>query len=98
MMKKSWPLRLPEAQSPAANTIQLYQGWNLVGYNSLKSKALEDCMSSVQGKLALVWSYDPDRGWLWYVPDAPEQSTLRSMEPGKGYLIKATEDCIWDTN
>lgn len=94
IMKEPWPLVVPGVET--APGVPLYAGWNLVGYNSETPKTLEDCMFSIWGKYTLVWGYDPDQGWLRYLPNAPEASSLVYMEPGNGYWIRVTENCLWD--
>ncbi len=93
-MKEPWPLVVPGVEPDPV--VSLYAGWNLVGYNSEAPKEVEDCMFSIWGKYTLVSRHDPDQGWLRYFPDAPEQSSLLYMEPGNGYWIQATENCLWD--
>ena len=60
------------------------------------AKDMMDCLFSVQGKYASVWTYGPVQGWQWYLPDAPEAGNLHSMKPGKGYWIEVTVDCAWE--
>jgi hypothetical protein len=94
IMKEPWPLVVPgEEPGPV---IPLYAGWNLVGYNSKTPKKVEDCMFSIWGKYTLVWGHDPDQGWLRHLPNTPEADSLLYMEPGNGYWIQVTENCLWD--
>ena len=81
-------------------TILLKQGWNLVGYNSLTAKPLEDALSSIAANCVSVWTYDATDGeWRRYIQNGPEfLNNLETMEPGKGYWINAADDCGWDVN
>jgi hypothetical protein len=94
IMKEPWPLVVPGVEP--GPVIPLYAGWNLVGYNFVAPKKVENCMFSIWGKYNLVWGYEPDQGWLRYLPNTPEASSLLYMEPGNGYWIQVTENCLWD--
>ena len=81
-----------------ATAVPLRKGWNSVGYNSETSRAIEDCMYSIDGKYNSISTYDSDEKiWLRYTPDGPPSlNSLKFMEAGRGYLIDVREDCIWD--
>ena len=80
--------------SDATVSIELRQGWNLVGLNSTESLTTTSAISSISDKVISVWSYDS--GWKTYDPEYPDFSDLTSMEPGKGYWINITQACIWE--
>ncbi len=80
----------------ATTGILLRVGWNLVGYSAEEPKAIPDCMNSIAVAYSLIEQYDPVQGWLWYLPDLPEISNLKFLEPGMGLWIKANQECIWD--
>lgn len=65
------------------------QGWNSFGYTSRLELPVEEALSFIAGKYELVQFYDPASkdGWLFYDPDQPALRTLRTLKPGKGYLI-----------
>jgi hypothetical protein len=66
----------------------LKTGWNLVGYPCLMNKTRDDALSSIAGKYNMVEYYDPDKGKE--VRLGPDDF----MQPGLGYWIHATEDCV----
>ena len=50
--------------------IQLYQGWNLVGYNSLETQPLEEALFNVATYVTSVCTYDSGMAgghWLIYI-------------------------------
>ncbi len=72
---------------PEKTTIQLQQGWNLVGYPCTNPQpvetALADIIPSVEKVKNIFLSYDPS---------APEIfNTLSHMQPGEGYWIKVNQ-------
>jgi hypothetical protein len=77
-----------------SNSIELATGWNLVGYNSSTSQAVENALASIESKYISVWAY-MGNGWKVYDPANPGFSDLTIMEPGYGYWINASEGCIW---
>jgi len=88
-------------QDVTGESIQLRDGWNLGGCNSLTSQPAEDAFQSIAGNLtsAWVWICDPTYAeggyWLLYVPDSI-LSDLKTLEPGMGVWIDATGDCQWN--
>ncbi len=82
-----------------ATAILLRAGRNLVGYNSQAfSKPIAECMESIEGQYNSVWTYDSylDK-WPRYIPDGPSSmNDMEFMQSGKGYLIDAKEECLWD--
>jgi predicted outer membrane repeat protein len=80
--------------SAPSNSIELINGWNLVGYNSDTSQSVGDALESIDGYYISVWAY-MDGGWKIYDPENPGFSDLLTMEPGYGYWINAKEECIW---
>ena len=75
-------------------TISLTSGWNLVGFNSTTSQSVADALSSIAGKYQNVWTYE-ESAWKLYDPVSPGFSDLFTLEPGRGYWIKANEACTW---
>jgi hypothetical protein len=73
-------------------TISLSTGLNLI---SLPLQPLNPSISTLTEKLSpcllQVLAYTKDAQgfdtWLYYYPSLPEQNTLSTMEPGKGYWI-----------
>ncbi len=78
--------------------IQLYAGWNLVGYKSIETRDLMDAISMIYDHLNAIWTYDTkDDRWLRYDKNNPFPwlNDLQYVEPGKAYWIKVTENCEW---
>lgn len=81
--------------SPSAPShIQLYAGWNLIGYPSETKRARVDALNN------LVFGDDVDI-IQWY--DSQNQTYLNLkesdfMESGWGYFIHAKQDCSWIVN
>ena len=74
-----------------SKTINLQQGWNLIGYNSTIESAVATVLSGISGKYGIVWEFVPPSVWKSYDPQDPEYSELQSLKPGKGYWIKTTQ-------
>ena len=79
--------------------ILLQQGWNLVGYPSQCPAPVAVALATIQGKYDLVMTQEegePASLWTRYEPSAaPALNTLTEIEPGRGYWLRATEDCVW---
>jgi hypothetical protein len=53
-----------------------------------------EAVQNIADKLVRMWGFDAaTQTWKLYDPAAPEVSDLASLERGKGYWIKVTEDC-----
>jgi hypothetical protein len=96
----SWSITLPTTKSNSV--VPLRAGWNLVGYPWREARALPDALGSLSGYCEVVYGYLPQGYtgiWQRYVPGYPDvQQSLRVMEPGKGYWISVTEDCLWQVD
>lgn len=73
--------------------IQLYKGWNLVGYPSLKVRTVVDSLSSIAGKYDAAYQYNASDSLDPWKSDI--DLDLTQMGPGEGHWIHATEDCTW---
>jgi hypothetical protein len=77
---------------PLSVTIPLSTGLNLISLPlqplnpsiSALTEQLSPCLSQV---LAYTWDVEEYDTWLYYDPSLPEQSTLSTMEAGKGYWV-----------
>jgi len=87
---------------PTTTNIQLYQGWNLVGYPGLQAKAISEALSSIAGKYTLICAYDasdPTDPWKKYNTAAPPYANnLSEMRSRWGYWIQVTENCTLTIN
>ena len=72
--------------------VQLYKGWNLIGYPSTNDDVtLAEAMCGVPWDM--VQFSDQSRPYnLRYMP-----ATMR-MEPGRGYWVHVSMDCVWTVN
>lgn len=75
-------------------TVPLGAGWNLVGFNSTEPISLQDAIRSIADKLIVIWSYQ-NGSWKVFDNTEPGIGDLNTMEPGFGYWIKTTGECIW---
>ena len=81
---------------PAETTIQLCQGWNLIGYPLAQPRPVLAALSSIAGRFQRVYGWDPaDTADPWEVFDVAVPAwanDLEQMQPGRGYWIYATAD------
>lgn len=76
-------------------SIQLYSGWNLVGYPREINKTPAVAFSSLDGKYDLVLQYKKiTNTWYYYAP-GDLTSTLTNIEKDYGYWIHLNQDAIW---
>ena len=83
---------------PEPTDIELWSGWNLIGYNSLNPQTITDALSSINGNYSIIWAYnasDSTDHWKKYDPNTPFGNDLANMEPGNGYWIMMTTDDIY---
>ncbi len=78
-----------------SDTVELSEGWNLVGYNSTLPKATSDVIASIADNVISVWAYK-DEKWIVYDPANPDFSDLTTMEPGYGYWFNMKAQCSWE--
>ena len=73
-------------------SIDLYTGWNLVGYPSLTSYNRTDGLNTLifDSQVDSIWSYDASTQ-TWN-----EMGSSDYFEPGTGYWVHATTTCVWD--
>lgn len=84
----------PSARAPT----QLYDGWNLVAFAASDTMAVEDALASIWEWFVSAWTYTPPTAaWLRYIKDGPRfLDNMEHMEPGPGYWLNVTQDCVWD--
>jgi hypothetical protein len=71
---------------PPSTPIPLHKYWNWAGYLPAAHMPVTTALQSIESKYLMVHSIDRT-----YNPAEPLYSTLTHMEPGQGYLIRATE-------
>ena len=70
-------------------TIQLKQGWNLVGYPYSGEKPIEEALASIWEHIETVKDFSA----FYDVSSAPQFNLLTHIEFGKGYYIYVNEAC-----
>jgi hypothetical protein len=81
--------------SPSApSQIQLYAGWNLVGYPSETKRVRDDAMNNLDfgEDVDIIQWYDAQNEIYLNVNDGD------FIESGRGYFIHVKQDCIWTVN
>ncbi|MCP3938179.1 MAG: hypothetical protein GY708_22760, partial [Actinomycetia bacterium] len=80
---------------PATTTIELCEGWNLIGFPSAEPRHPYAALSSIAGKWERIFGYDafdPEDPWEYFDPVVPDWANdLTLMHPGRGYWVLATE-------
>ena len=88
---------LPLVGEPITDTdVVLHPGRNIVGYNSSRTQAREDALSSIE--YISIWTYDSARAiWLRYVVGSlnPPDTIIANLEPGNGYVIYVEGGPTW---
>ncbi len=78
--------------------IALNAGWNLISMQVGNIWDMQDIEANldVEDALLAVWGYDAiSASWSCYQPTLSDFSqTLAYIEPGKGYWVKVSEDCL----
>ncbi len=70
-------------------TVSIRQGWNMIGYNCLTVKPVEEALSCMNVNCDSVWTYDAlTKAWKTYMANLPKSNdSLEFMEPGRGYYV-----------
>jgi hypothetical protein len=80
--------------SISSKNIELKQGWNMVGYNSLSSRSVAEATSSINGKYSALYAFDTKaNAYVNYTPG--NQSKPVTMDPGTGFWILVTQPAVW---
>ena len=77
-------------------SVTLESGWNMIGVPlNVSAWGLPGVLESIENKYDYVCYYNATTGEMdYYDPLDPGDSTLKTLEPGAGYLISMTEDAI----
>jgi hypothetical protein len=82
--------------APTTTTIHLCSGLNLVGYPLATELPPTTVLAPIAGKFSRVYGYNasqPDDPWEIFDTSVPDfANTLRTMKPGRGYYVLATQD------
>jgi hypothetical protein len=78
-------------------TIPLHAGWNFVGYPASGEQIVTAALNALPPQVDLVWYYDasdPVHPWRKYSTAAPAwASNLTELQSGRGYWMRAQEEC-----
>jgi hypothetical protein len=82
---------------PESTDIAGYNGWNLVGYPSLKTRNLNDALSVIDWQSVQCYdAFDGVDPWKHNNTIKPENmNNLKEMQPGYGYWMDVTINDIW---
>ncbi len=69
--------------------MNLYEGWNLIGYPSLSEQNIEFVFEDINESLINVLYYN-NNSWLSYFP-SKSSNTLEIMKPGHAYWVNVNE-------
>jgi hypothetical protein len=78
-------LSISGATLPVTTPLALHAGWNWIGYLPETELPITTALSSITGRYDLVLSLDEV-----FDPADPGSSGLLTLQPGQGYLIRAT--------
>ena len=82
--------------APAATTIHLCPGWNLIGFPADEPRSVESVLAPIAGKFTRLFGFDPaDLADPWEVYDVAVPAwanDLRVLRPGRGYWLLATAE------
>ncbi len=81
---------------PATTSIDLCEGWNLIGFPAAEPRHPYAALSSIAGKWERIFAYDafdPEDPWEYFDPAIPDWANdLLLLQPGRGYWVLLTED------
>lgn len=81
--------RLVGAGLVPSSTLSIQPGWNFIGYNSSTPRSVSAFLGASPSPIQSIWGWDGTR-WHSYDILYPGLSDLPSVEPGKGYWVKAS--------
>ena len=80
---------------PATTTLELCEGWNLIGFPAGEPRHPYAALSSIAGKWQRIFGYDaldPEDPWEYFDPAVPAWANdLEVMKPGRGYWVLVNE-------
>lgn len=87
---------------PNSTSVQLYNGWNLVGNPSFCNHEIDEIFGSIVGNYTAIQWYDAsDKSdhWKHYNDNKPPNlNDLTYITNCRGYWVYAKEDCVWDVD
>ena len=80
---------------PATTTMELCEGWNLIGFPTGEPRHPHAALASIAGKWQRIFGYDAfdsNDPWEVFSVDVPDWANdLQVMQPGRGYWVLVTE-------
>ncbi|UCG68033.1 MAG: hypothetical protein JSV09_09335 [Thermoplasmata archaeon] len=96
-MKEDAMLNVIEKRLPMSTDIQLYQGWNFIGFPSITDRPILESLNSIGEYYTAIQTYngtDVNDPWKHYNKNKyPQLNDLNWMRTGKGYWLYVTENC-----
>ena len=80
---------------PASTTMELCEGWNLIGFPAGEPRHPHTALASIAGKWQRIFGYDAfdsEDPWEVFSVDVPDWANdLQVMQPGRGYWVLVNE-------
>ena len=87
---------IAEATTCPTMNIQLFTGANLVGWPSMNTMNVADALTSIAGNYSVVYRQNlVTKAWERYVSPTYPLNDFDTMDPGRGYDVRVTENCTW---
>ena len=87
-------LVLSGVQNTGIRSIQLYHGWNMIGYAFTTTKTISTAVTSNYNKLNLIWRWNAvTDDYELFDPWNRFPNQFTTFDPGYGYWVYAEEDC-----
>jgi len=88
-----WPHE-PSGTSPPS--VSLARGWNSVCYTG-QTKSVEDATAGVAGGVVIMYQFDSEQGWRYFVPARPEMSNIAQLSQYDTVLVLVDQEggTIW---
>jgi len=83
-----WPHE-PSGTPPPS--VSLARGWNSVCYTG-QTKSVEDATASVAGGLVIMYQFDSEQGWRYFVPARPEMSNIAQLSQYDTVLMLVNQE------
>jgi len=82
---------------PESTDIALYEGWNLVGYPSVKTRTIDVALSGITWQAVQQYdTFDSNDPWKHNSTKKPDNlNDLKEIKPGFGYWIYVTINDTW---
>jgi len=83
-----WPHE-PSGTPPPS--VSLAGGWNNVCYTG-QTKSVEDATAGVAGGLVIMYQFDSEQGWRYFVPARPEMSSIAQLSQYDTVLMLVNQE------